>query len=103
MEHRLGQAKHSQDDGGDGWGEASCDTLIGTIRLLPEPSVGLFSGFSDNDYEGWNKIAFRLGVELRRGIRGRQASWPGVLPTLDAENRTRKGTKCEEGEVSCPV
>jgi hypothetical protein len=52
---------------GDGWGEASCGTLIGTIRLLPEPSVGLLSG-----YEGWNKIDFRLGVKLSRGIMGRQ-------------------------------
>jgi hypothetical protein len=31
---------------------------------------------------GWDEIAFRLGIELRRGIRGT----PGVLPTLGALN-----------------
>jgi hypothetical protein len=31
---------------------------------------------------GWDEIAFRLGIKLRRGIRGA----PGVLPTLGALN-----------------
>jgi hypothetical protein len=66
---------------GDGRGEASCGTLIGTLRLLPS-WFGFISGFSDNGCEGWYEIAFRLGIKLRRGIRGA----PGVLPTLCVDN-----------------
>jgi len=48
------------------------------------------------DKWGWDETAFRLGIELHRGMRGA----PGVLPTLAALNRTPKGDEVvvEEGE-----
>jgi hypothetical protein len=65
---------------GDGRGEASCGTLIGTLR--PWPWFGFISGFSDDGCEGWYEIAFRLGIKFRRGITG----VTGGLPTLGADN-----------------
>lgn len=66
---------------GDGRGDASCGTLIGT--LCPWPWFGFISGFSDNGCEGWYEIAFRLGIKLRRGLK----RVPGMAPTLGVDDR----------------
>jgi hypothetical protein len=43
----------------------------------------------------WDEIAFRLGIKLRRGIRGA----PGVLPTLGALNS--EGEDAGRGRGGC--